>query len=265
MHGQARPTVADATPWLPVQRRAGPGAASAPVLVCFPPAGAGAGFFRDWPDALPGIRIVPVQLPGREERFGEPATEDTVAIAREVSEAIAREGWQRPVLLGYSYGALLAFETALQREQSGEEVAGVITLARAAPQTEPQRSVADLPDGPFLEYVRRLGGLPPEFDEIPELAELLLPVMRADFRANDGYARPASARLTCPIATLAGTTDRATADGRDAAWAARSGAAHRLIRIEGGHFFIHETPAPAFSRIADVIVSLNNPGRSGRI
>ena len=263
MHGQARPLAA-ATPWLPAQRRAGPKAGPAPVLICFPPAGAGAGFFRDWPDALSDIRIVPVQLPGREERFGEPAEEDAFAIAREVAAAIASEGWDRPLLLGYSYGALLAFETACQIEQSGHEVSGVVTLARAAPQTEPQPSVADLPDGPFLDYVRRLGGLPPEFDEIPELAELLLPVMRADFRANDGYARSPDVRLKCPIATIAGTMDPATADGRDAAWAGRSEAEHRLVRIAGGHFFIHETPVPAFTQIANVIVSLNDVGRSER-
>lgn len=263
MHGQARPLAA-ATPWLPAQRRAGPKAGPAPVLICFPPAGAGAGFFRDWPEALPDVRIVPVQLPGREERFGEPAEEDAFAIAREVSAAILREGWERPLLLGYSYGALLAFETALQLERSGHEIAGVVTLARAAPQTEPQASVADLPDGPFLDYVRRLGGLPPEFEEMPELAELLLPVMRADFRANDGYAQPASTRLNCPIATIAGTIDPATEGGRDAAWAERSETDHRLVRIEGGHFFINETPGPAFTQIADVIVSMNDAGGSGR-
>ncbi|WP_420402300.1 thioesterase II family protein [Nisaea sp.] len=263
MHRQARPLAA-ATPWLPVQRRAGPGADTAPVLICFPPAGAGAGFFRDWPDGLPDIRIVPVQLPGREERFSETAEVDVFAIASEVSEAIAREGWDRPILLGYSYGALLAFETALLLERSGHEIAGVITLARAAPQTEPQRSVADLHDGAFLDYVRSLGGLPPEFDDMPELADLLLPTMRTDFRANDGYARAANARLRCPIVTISGTADQATAGDRDAAWAARSEADHRLIRIEGGHFFIHESPGTAFTRIADVIVSLNDMGRSGR-
>ena len=262
MHGRARPLAA-ATPWLPVHRRAGPRAGSAPVVICFPPAGAGAGFFRDWPGALPEVRIVPVQLPGREERFGEPAGEDAFAIASEIAAVILQEGWELPLLLGYSFGALLAFETALQLEESGNEVAGVITLARAAPQTEPQTSAADLPDGAFLDYIRCLGGLPPEFDEMPELTELLLPVMRADFRANDGYARPASARVRCPIATIAGTVDQATTDGRDAAWAGRSETDHRLIRIEGGHFFIHQNPGLAFTQIADTILSMKDVPGSG--
>ena len=115
----ARRPVAAPTPWLPVQRRAGAGTGPGTVLICFPPAGAGAGFFREWAGSLPGIRIVPVQLPGREERFGETPEEDAAAIARNIATAIAAEGWDRPVLLGYSYGALLAFETALRLEAHG--------------------------------------------------------------------------------------------------------------------------------------------------
>ncbi len=250
------------TPWLPVQRRAGAGTGPCSVLICFPPAGAGAGFFRDWAGSLPGIRIVPVQLPGREERFGEEPAEDAAAIAKEIAGAIAAEGWDYPLLLGYSYGALLAFETALQLEADGIDIGGVITMARAAPQTTPQPTVADMDDDAFLGYVRRLGGLPPEMDEVPEFVELMLPVMRADFRANDHYARAESDRLRCPIHTIAGTSDAATDDDRDTAWAGRTEADHNLIRIDGGHFFINENPSAAFHHIRNVIPSPCHAGRS---
>lgn len=250
------------TPWLPVQRRAGASTGSGSVLICFPPAGAGAGFFREWAASLPGIRIVPVQLPGREERFGEEPEEDAAAIARSIAAAIAAEGWDRPVLLGYSYGALLAFETAMQLEADGIDISGVITMARAAPQTTPQPTVADLDDTAFLDYVRRLGGLPPEVDEVPEFVELMLPVMRADFRANDLYARAESERLRCPIHTITGTTDAATANGRDTAWAGRTEAKHELIRIDGGHFFINDNPGAAFNQIRAVISSASLAGIS---
>jgi len=248
------------TPWLPVQRRKGTGKGPGSVLICFPPAGAGAGFFREWAASLADIRIVPVQLPGREERFGEEPEEDAAAIARSIADAIAAEGWDRPVLLGYSYGALLAFETAMQLEAEGIDIASVIAMARAAPQTTPQPTVADLDDAAFLDYVRRLGGLPPEIDEAPEFVELMLPVMRADFRANDHYARAESDRLRCPIHTIAGTADAATANGRDTAWAGRTEVDHDLIRIDGGHFFINENPGAAFHQIRNVISSASSDG-----
>ncbi|WP_169721219.1 thioesterase II family protein [Nisaea denitrificans] len=255
-------SVAAPRPWLPVQRRAGAGTGPGSVLICFPPAGAGAGFFREWAGSLPGIRIVPVQLPGREERFGEAPEEDAVALARNIADAIASEGWDRPVLLGYSYGALLAFETAMQLEAEDIDIACLIAMARAAPQTTPQPTVADMDDDAFLDYVRRLGGLPQEVDEVPEFAELMLPVMRADFRANDLYARAESERLRCPIHTIAGTADAATADGRDAAWAERTKSDYGLARIDGGHFFINENPSAAFHQIRDMISSASHAGGS---
>lgn len=251
MHTAVR-ALAKPSDWLPVQRRAGSGA-SGRVLVCFAPAGAGAGFFRDWSASLPNHRIVPVQLPGREERFGEPAMEDARLIASGVADAIRRERWERPFLLGYSFGALLAFETGLLLEQSGFALSGVIAMARGAPQTVAQDSVADLPDTEFLDYVRSLGGLPPEVDEMPELAELMIPVMRADFRANDAYVRARGARLLCPLTTIAGRGDRATADGRDAAWAACSATAHRLLKVNGGHFFVLEEQKATFAYLEDVL------------
>lgn len=243
----------DTPPWLPVQRRAGTGAPGGKVVICFPPAGAGAGFFRDWSASLPGHRIVPVQLPGREERFGEPPMEDAREIAAGVAEAIRREGWERPYLLGYSFGALLAFETGLALERDGIPLSGVITMARGAPQLAAQTSVADLPDAAFLDYVRSLGGLPPEFDEMPELAELMIPVMRADFRANDNYARLPGARLDCPLTTIAGTGDAATAGGRDTAWADCATTPHRLMHVDGGHFFVFEKKQTTFASIDDVL------------
>lgn len=255
-------SMAAPTPWLPAQRRAGAGSGPGRVLICFPPAGAGAGFFREWAGSLPGVRIVPVQLPGREERFDEALEENATAMAGSIADAIVAESWDRPVLLGYSYGALLAFETALQLEARGVDIAAVITMARAAPQTAPQPTVADMDDDAFLDYVRRLGGLPPEVDEVPEFVELMLPVMRADFRANDRYARAESERLRCPILTISGMADAATADGRDAAWAGRTMSDHELVRVDGGHFFINEDPGAAFHQIRNVISSASHAAGS---
>lgn len=181
-----------------------------------------------------------MQLPGREERFGEPPREDAAAIATDIAAAIEAEGWEAVTLLGYSYGALLAFETACALEASARcRVSGLVACARAAPQTAPLETVADGPDADLLAHVRRLGGLPPEIDAAPEFLELLLPVLRADFRANDRYAAAPDRRIAAPIATVAGTDDPATAAGRDRAWADRTHGPHRLFRVAGGHFFVN--------------------------
>ena len=177
-----------------------------------------------------------------------------MANAREIAEAVAAaielEGWSRVVLLGYSYGALLAFETARVLDDTGATpVTVLVTCARAAPQSTPSETVADWSDKKLMDYVRDLGGLPPEIEAEPAFLDLLLPVMRADFRANDLYAADPGSRIGIPIVTIAGSDDPATTDGHTGAWSERTRARHQIFNVKGGHFFVLENPASTFQAI----------------
>jgi surfactin synthase thioesterase subunit len=218
----------------------------------------GAGFFRDWHRSLPGIRVVSVQLPGREERFGEPALTDSRAIARAVARAIEAQEWPRVVLLGYSFGALLAFETARLLENQGRcAVPALIACARGAPQEAPRSSIADGPDEAFVAYLRSLGGLPPEVENDPVLLDFFLPLIRADFRANDSYHATGDERIDAPIVTLVGSADAATRDDLGQAWKHRTRATHDLVEIEGGHFFVLDNKTATFAAIAKILGSFD--------
>ena len=161
-----------ASPWLPPALRAFCGAPGERRGACFPPAGRGAGFFRDWAPALPHHHIVPVQLPGREKRFSETPPVDAHQAAEQVANALMAEGWQDIVLLGYSYGALLAFEVAHCLEQRGRMPRHLIACARTAPQTTPRPSGARLPNRELMAYVQGIGGLPEEMAaNAPQYAE----------------------------------------------------------------------------------------------
>lgn len=233
--------------WLPTARRRGDG----DIVICFPPAGAGAGFYRDWHLELPEIKLVPVQLPGREERFSEPAETNAHEIAVAVAHEIKEEAWENVTLLGYSYGALLAFETAKELEKMGclPQVSLVLAIARAAPQLAPKQTVADLADDELLTYVRNLGGIPAEIETELAFLDMLLPILRADFRANDLYFASSDVTVSSPISTIIGDNDPST-EGKSAAdWAHRTRTKHRLTKVAGGHFFVTENPATAFDSI----------------
>src|SRR5262249_43498333 len=96
-----------------------PSAAMSPTaLVCLPFAGAGASFYRPWstqvdPDRL---RIVPLQLPGRERRIDEDPHRNVRAAVHELAASLtgALAGAGRVALFGHSLGAVLAYELALR-------------------------------------------------------------------------------------------------------------------------------------------------------
>ncbi|MYV60886.1 MFS transporter, partial [Streptomyces sp. SID4931] len=91
-------------------------------LVCLPFAGGGAGFYRAWPkDRTAEVRVVALQLPGREERFGDaPFTDVRVAARRMVQDLRHRVPADGPVaLFGHSLGAVLAYEMARELEEQG--------------------------------------------------------------------------------------------------------------------------------------------------
>lgn len=242
-------------PWIPAFRRTGKTDLSIPRIVCFPPAGAGAGFYRGWECFLPDYHILSVQLPGREERFSESPLMDTRDIAKHIADALCEERWQTLFLVGYSFGALLAFETAHLLEHRGRCVTHLIACARAAPQVMAETCQAQISDTAFLSRFRALGGIPPEIDAEPQFLDLLLPVLRADAHANDSYARPAEFRINAPITTISGTDDPSTCHQSDSDWGKRTNGSHQSIRVKGGHFFVRENTSHTLREINQVLAS----------
>ena len=63
-----------------------------------------------------------------------------------------------------------------------------------------RRLVHRLPDAEFLAGVSRLGGMPREVLDHPDLLEMVLPALRADHELVETYRPLRGTRLACPIA-----------------------------------------------------------------
>src|SRR5205823_631917 len=139
---------------------------------------------RPWVDALPAtIEVCPVQLPGREGRFGEPAFTRMAPLVDALARALPPHLGRPFAFFGHSMGALVGFELArLLRREHGLEPAHLFVSGCAAPQLrDPGRPLHRLPDAEFRQELRRLGGTPPAVLENDELMGLVLPLLRADF------------------------------------------------------------------------------------
>jgi surfactin synthase thioesterase subunit len=96
-----------------------PSPGDGPLLFCFPYAGAGGSSLRRWPARIGAAEVLPVQLPGRENRIREEPYADFDTFARDAVSAL-RPYLDRPyALIGHCMGALLAHAFTVRAQDAG--------------------------------------------------------------------------------------------------------------------------------------------------
>src|SRR5258708_18123439 len=196
-------------PWLP------PSLLNTSALVrlfCLPYAGAGASAYRLWTAEVPSsIQICRVQIPGRENRIGEPPFKNAALLVPELIEGI-RRFFDRPfVVFGHSMDALLAFEMARSLRQMGlPQPRHLFLSSHPAPPLRSRRDGLDvhlLDRAAFLDELRRMEGTPEEVLAHEELMQIAEPILRADFELCATYVYTAGEPLDIPFSVFGGTND----------------------------------------------------------
>ncbi|MDH6461929.1 surfactin synthase thioesterase subunit [Micromonospora sp. A200] len=212
----------------------------APVqLFCLPYAGAGASAFRRWPEGIgPDVEVLAVQLPGRENRI----SEDPRFTVPDVAAAIAGRADRPYAIYGHSMGGRVGFEVVRELRRTGRPLPLRLYVggARAPHVTAPSLfdGLSGVDDDELLRRLGAGGGLPAELLEHPELVQLLLPLLRADFGRVDSYRYVPGEPLPVPLVAFSGRHDRAVSREQSAAWAEHTAAGFTLHEIDGGHFFL---------------------------
>ena len=212
-------------------------------LYCFPYAGGSASAYRSWADIMPqGVELVAYQLPGRSERISEPAATDIRASVPEVASAIAADICDGPYgLFGHSMGASLAYEVALELRRQGAEGPRLLALSgRRAPSCdiEKHNEYRELSDDLFLDKIQSLGGTPAQLLENPDILELILPTLRADFIADETYMARPTVPLDCQFLVFGGNADPVTPVPSLRPWEEFSAGQATVHIYPGGHFFL---------------------------
>jgi medium-chain acyl-[acyl-carrier-protein] hydrolase len=210
-------------------------------LFCLPFAGGGASIFRGWGRELPrNVEVCPIQLPGRENRLGEPPCTEIQPLAERLASEILPFAGKPFALFGHSMGALLAFELTrkLRRQGGPMPMALLLSAHRAAHLPLRRKRLHGLPDAEFLQAVRGLGGTPDEVFQHKDLVQVMLPTFRADFALCDGYDFVPEAPLDCPMVLYAGRQDTEVSPQEVEAWSEHTTQTARLRIFPGDHFFL---------------------------
>jgi medium-chain acyl-[acyl-carrier-protein] hydrolase len=231
-------------PWFPYPR---PNPSARLRLFCYPFAGGGASAFRHWPDGLPRfVEVVPVQPPGRETRFREPAFTLMAPLVTALADALQPHHDRPYAIFGHSLGALVAFELVRElRRRGGRPPARLIVSGHGAPHLLGRHTpMHALPDDQFRAELRRLNGTPAAVLDNDELMSVLTPTLRADMAVGETYTPAAEPPLDCPILALGGEGDAYAPPPDLEAWREHTRAACEVHVLPGEHFFLqtHRTP-----------------------
>jgi surfactin synthase thioesterase subunit len=229
--------VRDADLWC---RRYRPARNAAARLVCLPHAGGSAPFFLPVAAALsPGVDVVAIQYPGRQDRRGEQPLDDMDALADGVF-AVLRDQPELPVtVFGHSLGAIVGFELVRRLEAAGQPPVRLFASGRRAPSAFRETEKVHLrDDAGILAEVRRLNGTASSVLGNDELMRAVLPALRADYRIAETYRCAPTDAVRCPITVLTGDDDPKTTLDEANEWAPHTTAEFDLRVFTGGHFFL---------------------------
>ncbi|MEU5404363.1 alpha/beta fold hydrolase [Streptomyces sp. NPDC005963] len=215
-----------------------------PLLVCFPHAGGTAAAYIPLARALSAeFDVVSVQYPGRQDRYAEsPFTTLAplvAAVAAELAHEVARDRGRPYALFGHSMGALVAFETARLLIQNGLPAPQRLFLsARGGALCHTGVEGEPWDNADVLADVHRLGGTDQAMLDDPHILEMVLPALRADYRAVATYRWDRGEPITVPVTALIGDQDPLVTVQEARTWGEYTSGDFELRVFRGGHFYL---------------------------
>jgi medium-chain acyl-[acyl-carrier-protein] hydrolase len=222
-------------------------------LLCFPFAGGVAGTYRSWGAALPPwVEVCPVELPGRGARIREPLFERLDALVSELTTAIAPLLDVPFAFYGHSLGAFVAFEASRELRSRGlpDPLLLAVAAARAPRQTVAWSRLRQLEDGPFADALLAMGGIDRTVLDTPELRDLVLPMVRADWTLIETREYREAPPLACPILALRGADDRQVQRSDLIGWGAETRADFEISHVPGPHLFVNDPTPELFALLS---------------
>lgn len=227
-------------PWLPINRPV----TGKLTLFCLPFAGGAAESYRSWLDCFgDDVQVCPVDLPGRSRRFGEDLIDNLDDLVDALIEGLAEEMKNPFVFFGHSMGGLVAYELCRRlADRYAKLPEALIISAWQAPQIGPKYPLKhDLSRADFVECLRNLEGTPAEVLESEDLLDLMLPIIRNDFRLIEVWQHPAEALpLSVPALIIGGDRDPEINISDLEAWTQVLDGPLETLLLEGGHFYLLE-------------------------
>lgn len=239
------------------------------LVVGFHHAGGSAAMFHPLRRQLgEDIRMVAVNLPGREARMREPRQVDANECIEQLDVELGQLLSEPHILFGHSMGALLAYALAKRRIAAGSQPPdALIVAAYRAPHLAASSSPLlpllrpDIDDRTLARALVSYGGLPTEVLGRPDWMRLLMPIVRDDLLICASYLHTDTKPLPTNLVILGATNDPLVPDHELAQWNSHAQWSNGPHCFSGGHFFLRN-PTPALIETIRSAVFGSHPAKT---
>lgn len=223
-------------------------------LYCFAHAGAGTSSYDAWPGRTgPGVEVVPLPLPGRGGRAGEPAVTGREALLADLMDRFAGAPRPQPfALYGHSLGALVAWTVTRALHEAGLPGPALLAVGACPPPTVPSvlSDAWAAPEDELVGLLARLGAVPDHAAPGGYWHRTVLPVLRADLTL--GHRLRVAAREAgphglpdVPLLAVSGERDPLGTSGDMAEWHRWTTGPATFRTVPGDHYFAGGPELPA--------------------
>jgi surfactin synthase thioesterase subunit len=203
-----------------------------------------------------------LELPGRGRTSGVTTCANMGEVLDTFLPLVNQRETEHFALWGHSMGGLIAYETAHAAAAAGHPPLWLGVSASVPPQSRDPEVPEGRDHDDLAGFARELGGTPEEILAIPDIAEHLLGILRADLRIVDSYRMPEHPPLDIPLSLFSGTEDPMAAPDQMDPWTELHSSTTSRHAFSGGHFYFFESVDElALAITGDVLASL--PGSTG--
>ncbi len=228
-------------------------------LLCFAHAGGSSAAFLGWSAPLTtDLELRVVMWPGRDRRSTERPVQDLRDAVAAIADEVAGDRTLPWILVGHSFGALMAVLVAAELARRGMAPAHVVVSGKAPPPVADEAAaLLSLGDDALLVAMReQYGGAPVELDALPLVREETIRHLREDLslmaQVDAAWPRP----LDIPATITWGEADASVSPAEMARWCEHFAGAVRLRPHAGGHFAAITTPLAILDHIRAVATDL---------
>ncbi|MDJ1182481.1 type I polyketide synthase [Roseofilum casamattae] len=227
-------------------------------LFCFHPWGSSASLFQQWSSQLSSqIEILPIQLPGRQQRIDETPIINFSELIETLGEVIHPYSDKPLALFGHSMGAIVAFEVArvLQNKYNTQPVHLFVSGAKPPSEIAWLDQLLSLSEDEKLQYLLDISDIPETIMSDRALLDEFMTIFNSDLKLVESYTYTPEVTLTCPISSISGIDDPILTSNELSQWSNYSTGSFATNRFPGKHMYFDRSQSLLLKTIDDVLTA----------